>query len=400
MKNIIVLVILIFSMSRADGQTPDLVLLKVEAFISNGKYSEAVNECTNALKMIPDYRLYLKRGEAYLEAGDITMAKNDFLSANSLERASGDLGLAQVAARSGNSKQAVDLLEKHMKSDFKIREKDLMLDKYLAAIEDSYEWKNFLKKSWYTELEQGVSEIEYLLREGKIDEATETFSYLSSVYNEKPEVDYLAGLIDLQKGNFEGAVNKLCISVSEGYTTYNAWISYIIALHGNQSYSTSFEVIKEAIINFPDNAELYIYLAEAKRRSGDRNGALKELQFYLELYPDNQDVIDLAGKVAYERKNYSEALKYYSLNIEKDPGNADHYNARANVYLVTRSWEFALSDYSMALDLDPYNADTYYNKGLSMVEKGEIEGACHDFRQSLRLGNKKASSMINRYCIK
>ncbi|MFP4489389.1 MAG: tetratricopeptide repeat protein, partial [Bacteroidales bacterium] len=70
------------------------------------------------------------------------------------------------------------------------------------------------------------------------------------------------------------------------------------------------------------------------------------------------------------------------------------------VYMKIKSWEAAVYDYSMALDLWPRDGDAYYNKGLALFNMGKKEEACYDFRMALRYGNKKASAMISKHCIR
>ena len=54
----------------------------------------------------------------------------------------------------------------------------------------------------------------------------------------------------------------------------------------------------------------------------------------------------------------------------------------------------------MSLDLQPANADVWMNKGIALLNSGKTEDACHDFREALSLGNKKAAAYISRNCIK
>jgi Flp pilus assembly protein TadD len=53
----------------------------------------------------------------------------------------------------------------------------------------------------------------------------------------------------------------------------------------------------------------------------------------------------------------------------------------------------------MSLDLKPSDNEVWLNKGLSLLNSGKKDDACHDFRQSFKLGNKKAAEYINRNCL-
>ncbi len=67
---------------------------------------------------------------------------------------------------------------------------------------------------------------------------------------------------------------------------------------------------------------------------------------------------------------------------------------------ASKSWDWAAKDYSMALDLKPDISDAWLNKGIALLNSGRTDDACHDFRKSFNLGNKKATEYISRYCIK
>jgi len=125
------------------------------------------------------------------------------------------------------------------------------------------------------------------------------------------EDDYRTASIDLQN------------AISEGYTTYNAYLSYVIVLQSDKNYSASLAVIDEALKMFPDRKELYIYRVEALSKSGDRDGALEELVYILDAYPRNAELVDMAGRIASEDKKYTTALKYFNQKIPELSGSLD-----------------------------------------------------------------------------
>ena len=74
---------------------------------------------------------------------------------------------------------------------------------------------------------------------------------------------------------------------------------------------------------------------------------------------------------------------------------------RSREFLPGRiSWEWAANDFGMSLDLDPGNPEVWLSKGIALANEGHTDDACHDFRQSMRLGNKRAPDYISKYCIK
>jgi len=108
----------------------------------------------------------------------------------------------------------------------------------------------------------------------------------------------------------------------------------------------------------------------------------------------------MAGKVEAVSGDNLKALEYFSENVKLHPNDPECYNDRANSYFVAKSWDWAIKDYSMSLDLNPGNSEIWLNKGIALKNSGRVEDACHDFRKSLSLGNKRASEHISRNCIK
>ena len=94
------------------------------------------------------------------------------------------------------------------------------------------------------------------------------------------------------------------------------------------------------------------------------------------------------------------ALSYFSKNLELHPDDPACYTDRANAYFLSKTWDWAIKDYTMALDLNPGNSDVWLSKGISLLNSGKKIDACHDFRRSFSLGNKKAADFISRNCIK
>jgi tetratricopeptide (TPR) repeat protein len=108
----------------------------------------------------------------------------------------------------------------------------------------------------------------------------------------------------------------------------------------------------------------------------------------------------MAGKAESVSGNNLNALKYFSENLKLHPNDSECYVDRADSYFISKSWDWAIKDYTMSLDLDPGNSDVWLNKGISLLNTGKTDDACHDFRKSFSMGNKRASEYISRNCIK
>jgi len=148
------------------------------------------------------------------------------------------------------------------------------------------------------------------------------------------------------------------------------------------------------------DAELLMMRAECYRKTGETNKALDDIKRYLEIYPENRSALSLAGKVEARSGDNLQAIQYFSENLKIHPNDPECYVDRADAYFVSKSWNMAINDYSMSLDLKPGNSDVWLNKGIALLNSGKVEDACHDFRRSFSMGNKRVTEYISKYCIK
>lgn len=399
MKRIITAIFLILVTATLFAQPAVDNLLRARALYEGKQFGRALDLLRNSPGTGIDYRYLLLQGDIELETADYNAALISYNNANQLMEASGELGIARVYATLNDSRASVSHLELHLRSEFKSQHRKLLLDRRLAAIGESEPWRQLWRRQWYNQLEEGVEEVEYLLSRDRADEAKEFASSFTGLYSERPEVDYIRGILELNLGDPSVAAKYLRSSLDKDEGVLKVWISYIDALALSANFAGAVTSADRAISLFPDQLPLYLARVENLRESGDREKAFEQVTSIIGIYSDNEEFLALGAKLAYETRNWSSALRYLSENIGNHPGNPDYYVSRGDVYLASRTWEFAIVDYSMALDLDPVNGDVYYNKAVALLEMAKVNDACHDLRMALKQGNKKAASLISKHCI-
>jgi tetratricopeptide (TPR) repeat protein len=400
MKKIINLVwILIFSATISGQQTIDY-LLKARALTEEGKPDLAIIQLTRAISETKDSRLYNERAAADMLKGDYSGAISDYNEANKITPSSGEYGLSRVYALKGSAATALYHLEMNLNSAFRKGEKEVMLDPAFGAIENRPEWRQFWKKDWYTDIEKSISEIEYYISGGKTDESRSVLSELKKNYQNNDDILYAEALINLSSGKPAEAVK-----IVSGLTTaYPENEKYLRILAKSQTVSNNpagaSVTYSQLISSGVADAELLILRSECYRKTGETDKALTDIQKYLEYYPENKAALSLAGKTEAVSGDNLKALEFFSENLKLHPNDADCYVDRANSYFISKSWDWAIKDYSMSLDLKPENSDAWFNKGIALLNSGYLQDACHDFRKSFSLGNKRASEYISKNCIK
>jgi tetratricopeptide (TPR) repeat protein len=395
-----ILIIMLFAVITPGiwGQQLYDYLLMAKALTDRNEAIQAVSVLSEVLTRQTDYRIYIERAAAYILMRDYEAAITDLQTANKLQNGSGSYGLAEVYAYKGDPATSLKFLKMNLATGLKKDEKEILLDPAFSKIEDTAEWKLFWKEDRYSAFETDLSELEYEVNRGDIEEAGMVLNSLITENPGNPGLIYAEALVAFSEEKYQKAIDVLVtVPILKMEEKNLRLLAKTQSSSGNYigaalDYS---ELIKRETLD----AGLLYLRAECYRKAGEGSKALSDLERFLALYPENGNALSMAGKIESETGDNIKALEYFSRNIEINPSISVNYIDRANAYFSSSSWKYAIDDYSMALDLEPGNADTYLNKGLSLINMGKIEDACHDLRQSLKLGNKKASSYISRYCI-
>ncbi len=400
MKKAGLLVSALFFAWIVSGQSAFDYLLQARALNQRGKTTEAIAMLSGVISNINDHRLFLERADLRILEGDYKGAIEDYNSSNNIKPSSGEYGLSRIYAIQNNVAVSISHLEKSMNSPFKRSEKEIMLDPAFSLLENKPEWRQFWKNEWYNSIEKGISEIEFYLSAGKQEEARAIQSELEKEYTDYNEIIYGDALIEYSSGKFQEAIKNLnrLISVKPDNEKYLRLFARSQSAVSNYA-GASLTYCKLISMETPD-AELYIQRAECYRKTGEWERSMNDIEKYLLIYPEDIKGLSMAGKVKAASGDNLKALEFFSENIRLHPNDPECYNDRADAYLLSRSWNLAIKDYSMSLDLNPDNSDSWLNKGIALINIGNTDDACHDFKNSLNKGNKRATEYISKYCIK
>jgi tetratricopeptide (TPR) repeat protein len=400
MKKILTLFLVLLSACTLSGQQTVDYILKARALTEAGKPEQAIDLLSEAISGTKESRLYTERAEANILKGDYSGALSDFNEANKITPFSGEYGLSRIYALKGDAATALYHLEINLNSSYKKGEKKIMLDPAFGIIENRQEWRQFWKREWYSITEKSISEIEYYVSAGKIDEAKAVLAELKKSYKSSDDILYAEALISLSSANYSEAIKVITrlTALTPGNEKYlrilaRAQIAVSDPAGASATYS---QLISSGVAD----AELLILRADCYRKTGENDKALKDIEKYIEIYPENKSALSLAGKVEAVSGDNLKALEFFSKNLKLHPNDPECYIDRANSYFVSKSWAMAINDYSMSLDIRPENSDVWLNKGISLLNSGRVEDACHDFRRSFGLGNKRVTDYISRNCIK
>jgi tetratricopeptide (TPR) repeat protein len=400
MKKIITFSWVLLSTCFIFGQADPDYLLKAKALNEAGKPDQAITILDRALTEKKEYQSYIQRAEANSLRGDYSAAIADLNEANKIAQASGEYDLARIYSLKGDASTALYHLELNLNSRYKRPEKEVMLDPAFSTIENKQEWRQFWKKEWYSIPERSISEIEYYISAGKTEESREVLSDLKKNYESNPDIIYAEALINLGSGKYPEVI-KVATELNNTNPGNEKYLRLLAKAQTGASDPAGTSVTySELLSSGVADAELLMMRAECYKKTGETDKALSDIKRYLEIYPENRAALSLAGKVEARSGDNLQAIQYFSENLKIHPNDPECYVDRADAYFVSKSWNMAINDYSMSLDLKPGNSDVWLNKGISLLNSGKVEDACHDFRRSFSLGNKRVAEYISKYCIK
>jgi tetratricopeptide (TPR) repeat protein len=400
MKKILTLVWILICTGTVFGQPTVDYILKARALMEAGKADQAITLLNRAIATTKESRLFTERAGANIIKGDYSGAISDYNEANIITPNSGEYGLARIYALKGDAATSLYHLEMSLNSAFRKPEKEIMLDPAFGPVENSREWRQFWKKEWYSLTERSLSEIEYYVSSGKIEESKEILNELKNSYKSNDDILYAEALINLSSGKFAEVV-KTVSALAASNPENEKYLRILAKAQSGQSNPAGASVTYTQILSLGiADAELFILRADCYRKTGEMDKALTDLEKYLEIYPGDKTAMSLSGKVEAASGDNLKALEYFSENLKLHPNDSECYIDRANSYFVSRSWVWAIQDYSMSLDLKPGNPEVWLNKGIALLNSGRMDDACHDFRKSMSLGNKRAADYISNNCIK
>lgn len=398
MKKILIIFLLLTFTRLADAQETFDVLLRAKAASAAGKTDEAVRILSEADGT--DLRILLERSEVFISKGDYQSAITDLNSANSIKRGSGDFGLSRIYALKREAATSMYHLASCLRSPFRKSEREIMLDPAFAPIENSPEWRSFWKEAKFSTYEKSIAEMEYYFSAGKKEEAESVSSMLGREYPGTEGSQYAGALVSLTGLKYSDAVRQLSTLVAShpGNEKYLRLLAGAQEASGNAAGAS---VTWSALIDSGvADARLFVSRAGCYLKTGETDRARADIRRFLELYPGDSEAVRLAGKVESAAGDNLAAIALYTNNLKLHPDDPQCFTERGDAYFIAKSWALAADDYSMALDLSPGNSNAWLNKGISLLNTGNRDDACNDFRMALKLGNRRAAEYISANCLK
>lgn len=177
--------------------------------------------------------------------------------------------------------------------------------------------------------------------------------------------------------------------------------SFSIKTYQYQSiFKNSVEVWTEVIDSHENNnwgkAMALNERGQVKLKSGDRKGALSDINESLDIEPGLKRAL-MNRSVIYDQANQLDnALPDLNKVLEDNEDNVDALRLRGMIHGKKGNFTAALDDLNKAISLNSERYDLYINRGIVYSLNEQAEKALSDFNEAIRLGPDVMENYINR----
>jgi len=134
---------------------------------------------------------------------------------------------------------------------------------------------------------------------------------------------------------------------------------------------------------------------ERAYRSNDHAAAITLYSQVLDIDHDHINAYLQRGFCHTLLKDYEKAVVDFSAAIERKPDHLWAYTSRGSAYNKLNRQDEAIADFDHVIAIDPKNEEAFNNRGWARKAKGDLRGACKDWKASQRMGNGEARIILS-----
>jgi len=135
-------------------------------------------------------------------------------------------------------------------------------------------------------------------------------------------------------------------------------------------YADALAAFDKALAQLPDSPGILFNRSEARRLSGDTEGARTDLERALELEPGSADILHALGMVAYDDDDFDLAERRYGEALVVLPAYAEAWNDLGVVKFRRGDFPAARSCFEKAVAADPDSTEAWFNLTDTYEELG------------------------------
>ncbi len=277
-----------------------------------------------------------------------------------------------------------------------------------------------------------IEKATHLLQKGDQEQALDICKKILNKDPESFEANHIAGIVSLQKGFFEVALDFFDKALVEGGTHAVVWSNRSLALSGlkrfdeamssvnkslklDPNFADAFynkavifiklDCINEAIdnlnkfINQKPNHALAIFLKADLLRKLEKNDlAIDALKEALRIKPNYLEAMFNLGQLLSDSERYEESILYFDKLIELNPKIPEVFSNKGVTLERMGKFQDAKKYFEEALKLQPDHKLTIQNYGIVFEKLGQLESAITQHNKLISMDKSDAVAYFNRAC--
>ena len=196
---------------------------------------------------------------------------------------------------------------------------------------------------------------------------------------------YYQGQRLITQDKYTEAIHYLNILIEVDSSLADGWFLRGVAKYYLNDLQGSKNDLSKSISKNPLFTIAYHYRAIVNNRLSNYSAAFKDLEFALELRPEDQEILFTRGGTYIQTKQFEKAIQDYSRVIRSSPNNIDSWLNRGIAKLSLSDTLGALNDFSQAIKLNPFYSESYSKRSRLYLEKKEFDTALSDISQAIYL---------------
>jgi tetratricopeptide (TPR) repeat protein len=333
----------------------------------SGHPAEAIRYYTAALALRPENPgLYLNRGKALLDAGELEAAIADFRQSVALAplyyAAHDNLGLA--LRRIGR------------------------LDEGIAEHREAIRLKNDFFGARYN--------LGLALRDKQLwDDAIAEFRTAIALNPKYVPAHYSLGLTLQDKKQLDEAIAEFRTAINIDAKDSAAHIGLGSALMDEGRLDEAIAEYRQAIDLAPKSEYAHANLGLALKLRGRLDEAIAEYRKSIALNPNYTPAHVNLGNVLAYKQLWDEAIAEFRTAIAIDPKHTQAHINLGDALMTKGRPDEAFAEYRQAIDLDPRCAPAHYGLGNALYDKKDLKGAVIHYRKAVELDPNYAEAHCN-----
>ncbi|MEZ4485595.1 MAG: PEP-CTERM system TPR-repeat protein PrsT [Syntrophotaleaceae bacterium] len=335
---------------------PSTQLQLAELHIRTGRYDAAIKLLEGYLQQQTSDSVACKlMGEAWVEKGNLVQGEEWLRRSLELDSAyhPARKTLARTYLRQGRLLEARELIAAVLAQDDKDLDclyLQLSMEASVANLEAALTVGRRILEVAPQELRAAYFVGLLELQQGDLDAVEALAANIAAQHGDHPAGNRLLGLVALAKGDFDGAADKLQLSLRQ----------------------------------MSDVPGRY-FLGLAQYKAGHLEQALNQFQAVLDSNPDHENARLMVGLTLFQQKRYQDSQAAAQLLISANPRNAMAHDVLGSALLALGDFDRGMAALDRAVELNPALADAHLKKGLFSLSRQDFSKAEENLEEAVRI---------------